>query len=587
MCDKYASSVSAWLVHHTHNTLSITALIPMLAGLMLAAPSDAARHIEVHRVTRLGQEFAQTLDQNLTHASANRSATPLRQSGRQTVMQVTLPTQTGTQTLLLEDNQGMLPPSTNTKGVRMLQGKLQGNSRSWARITRTSDGVHGLVWDGADLQVIEPSSALSSGTIARADADTVMFKLSDTTVDLGSEYCGSDPVLSPTLTANASSPSGLATYQALADEISADFAETGLPNVRLEMQIVADAEFRARYVSDDAAREALLVRLNNIDGIFSAQVGLEVTATGLQIYNSNPAALSNSTDAGALLSSLGQWRNSSALMSSYAVTHLFTGRDLDGDTLGIAYIGNVCSSRYGVSLSESRDRGAWIDSLVAAHELGHQLGAVHDGTGACSSTPAQGFLMDANINGSSTFSDCSKNTLLATMQYAACLVPVGDPDLIIPGSTPLQAITGSTLSWALVVQNIGTGSATSTHVRVTLPTGVTGTSATVPGGSCLTGTSNIECWFSGVDTYGSQQIDIELATPVAGTYALNATVDVNNDADVTNNATQFALTVQDNPDASPTTGNAAASTSSGGGGSFGLWLLFGLWWLQRRRSLQH
>ena len=170
----------------------------------------------------------------------------------------------------------------------------------------------------------------------------------------------------------------------------------------------------------------IFVASNNIDGIFNGQLGLEIQASNVQIYDRDPSLLGASNDAGALLNSLGQLRNSSAEMGTYAVTHLFTGRDLDGDTLGIAYIGNVCNTHYGVGLSEVRDRGAWIDSLVAAHELGHQLGAVHDGTGACGSSPSQGFLMDAYINGNSAFSQCSKDLIKATMQNAACLVPIGD-----------------------------------------------------------------------------------------------------------------------------------------------------------------
>ena len=45
-----------------------------------------------------------------------------------------------------------------------------------------------------------------------------------------------------------------------------------------------------------------------------------------------------------------------ALSSQMAlgITHLMTGRDLDGDTVGIAYIGSVCQGASASSLSEGR-----------------------------------------------------------------------------------------------------------------------------------------------------------------------------------------------------------------------------------------
>ncbi|MGD9843467.1 MAG: M12 family metallo-peptidase [Steroidobacteraceae bacterium] len=331
----------------------------------------------------------------------------------------------------LQDNQQLLeslPGSITTP--RLLRGQLQDNDRSWIRLTHTNDGTHGLIWDGSELYVVEPSNSVRSALTAAAgqpSTDTVIFRLSDTEIDLGTEYCGSDDA--DTQSTATGTPTGLATYQTLTDELQDQPHTTGTPTLRLEMQVLADAAFRAQFASDQEALDAVLVRMNNIDGIFSDQLSLQVQATDIQIYANDPRQLGNSNNASTLLTALGQLRNSSALMRSYAITHLFTGRDLDGDTMGIAYIGKVCNSRYGVSLSEIRNRGAWIDSLVAAHELGHQLGAVHDGTEACASTAASGHLMDASINGSSIFSLCSQDSIRATINVAACLVPINSVDL--------------------------------------------------------------------------------------------------------------------------------------------------------------
>ncbi len=404
---------------------SISCLIKSAAGWLAAlvlvlphiAASAEAHRIHIHRIASFQPDSVEIDRKSAGSATGNHTTGTheLHVFGKQLRYS-------------LQDNQKILDTlPANTRHPQMLQGKLDGNDHSWIRLTRTDTGTHGLIWDGSEMYVVEPGNSIKSELSEAAGqpvSDTVIFRMSDTSVDLGQDYCGSDK--SSVQTGQATVPNGLATYQSLTGDLADQAASNNTATLRLEMQVLADAAFRAEFNSDQEAMDALMVRMNNIDGIFNGQLGLEIQASNVQIYDRDPSLLGSSNDAGTLLNSLGQLRNSSAEMGTYAVTHLFTGRDLDGDTLGIAYIGNVCNTHYGVGLSEVRDRGAWIDSLVAAHELGHQLGAVHDGTGACGSSPSQGFLMDAYINGNSAFSQCNKDLIKATMQNAACLVPIGD-----------------------------------------------------------------------------------------------------------------------------------------------------------------
>ena len=54
--------------------------------------------------------------------------------------------------------------------------------------------------------------------------------------------------------------------------------------------------------------------------------------------------------------------------------HLFTGKDLSGSVVGIAYIGGVCK-RYSYGLTQSYST---LTAKIFAHEIGHNLGASHD-----------------------------------------------------------------------------------------------------------------------------------------------------------------------------------------------------------------
>src|SRR6185436_6187026 len=97
--------------------------------------------------------------------------------------------------------------------------------------------------------------------------------------------------------------------------------------------------------------------------------------------------------------------------------HLMTGKNLDGDTIGIAFVDALCDEHSGVSLSDS-ELGTFFSALVMAHEVGHNFGARHDGVpGVCAATP-QDFLMAPVINGSTAFSACSLNSMAASIAAA-------------------------------------------------------------------------------------------------------------------------------------------------------------------------
>lgn len=557
---------------------------PALLLSVLSSPANAADHtLRIYRYSAFNSVSAVSTNKAATTASGDisRGRTQVNVNGKRL-------------TLNLQDNTRLIDhlPQADSE-LAVLSGSLEGKTGSWVRMTKTSEGTHGLIWDGAELYVVEPSNTVRNALAASLpdpESAAVIFKLSDTTLDLGTEYCGSE------LHSNTeASHTGLATYQALTTELSEQLtSSSGTPTLRLEMQALGDAAFRAQYDSDQTALEAILVRLNNVDGIFTAQMGLEVQATDVQIYGADPGSLSQSTDAGTLLSSLGQLRKNNPVMGTYGATHLFTGRDLDGDTLGIAYIGNICGARYGASLSEIRNRGAWIDSLVAAHELGHQLGAVHDGTGACGGTPAQSYLMGAQINGSSELSQCSRESIFATMQYAACLVPVGAPDVSLSvNSAPPQAEPNTSFHWSLPIRNLGTGAADRPSVHITVPASLVVESSAIAGGSCVTLNNadggTVDCMFDSLAANEIRMLDLVLRADNAGSYQVSADVATAGDDNLLNNNAIYYLTIGNSDIA---VGNAASSaepagSNSGGGAISALWLLALSALAGRRHLRQH
>ncbi|XP_013396343.1 A disintegrin and metalloproteinase with thrombospondin motifs adt-1-like [Lingula anatina] len=112
----------------------------------------------------------------------------------------------------------------------------------------------------------------------------------------------------------------------------------------------------------------------------------------------------------------------------------FTMRELasnafDTAVAGVAPVAGICSRSSSCSIVESH--GGFTSFITAAHELGHNLGASHDGSGTNTACPASnGNIMAPTSGGSDPssgyyFSDCSIAEFKKTLRGACCLVDEG------------------------------------------------------------------------------------------------------------------------------------------------------------------
>ncbi|HLA71242.1 MAG TPA: M12 family metallo-peptidase [Steroidobacteraceae bacterium] len=317
--------------------------------------------------------------------------------------------------LQLSTNQ-RLTQFTDGSSLQLYKGTLEGVPGSWARIS-VHDGLpRGMIWDGRELFIVDAAAeAVNYGA-----AGTVMFKLSDAVLERGVSFTG-DAVETPRNPAAA--------YGAMIGELRArtQALQAGVATEGVEISILGDATYLARFASEAEARDAILTRLNNVDGIFSSQVGVELQVVSVNIAGELTAGLSATTDPSALLEELGQLRQQSPALVDTGLTHLFTGRQLDGDTAGIAYTLALCSQRFAASLATAHNSAA-LDALITAHEIGHVFGAPHDGTQQCESTPQNQYIMTPTLTTSVTsFSQCSLDQINAVIDSYACVVALPPP----------------------------------------------------------------------------------------------------------------------------------------------------------------
>ncbi|MDQ2642035.1 MAG: M12 family metallo-peptidase [Pseudomonadota bacterium] len=303
------------------------------------------------------------------------------------------------------------------------RGKVGNIADSWAALTRIGERWTGIWYDGGDFYGVDSAGALADASEQAAAMDprqVLVYRLRDAMWE------------TPALENDTLPPpqNGAQLVRGMQNGLTA--LRFGEP-ARLSVAVVGDV-LLARQ-DGDALETNLLARLNLIDGLFSSQLGVHIEAASVTLFTRHAdEPFGRTTEASDLLEEIADWRATDTTQRAAGLTHVFTGRNLSGRTVGMAYINALCSRRYSTSLSQATASTTFA-ALIAAHEIGHVFGAPHDGeTGsACATTPTD-FLMAPRINGSQQFSQCSLEQVAPRIEAAACLSPlqsgggVFDPD---------------------------------------------------------------------------------------------------------------------------------------------------------------
>ena len=311
--------------------------------------------------------------------------------------------------------------------IKPYRGNVTGMTGSWVRLTQTQDGWRGIVSDGHELYAVESASTVEKASIQSlsdggngSSSTTAIYRLADAIIPDGAAYCGTetDENLIGGTTGHATASQAFASI--VKDLSMKDTVTTATR--QLVVGVVADHTF-ADNIGTDPETE-VVARMNIVDGIWGTQVGIAIVLGPVTVLTDTTDTFSSTTTPTDLLAEVADYRAKAAASDGSALTHLMTGRILDGNIVGISYLGAVCDGNYSSSLSAnitSTTEGA----LITAHELGHSFNAVHDGVpGVCASTP-QTYLMAPAINFSNQFSSCSLTSIATKAATASCVQAVG------------------------------------------------------------------------------------------------------------------------------------------------------------------
>ena len=240
---------------------------------------------------------------------------------------------------------------------------------------------------------------------------------------------------------------------------------TGLCKIT-DVGIASDRSMVNKYGSAALVEEHNISVMNMVAGFYrNAQIGTGYLAfriraqyVSLNIASDPLRPAYNGRDADSLLVNFSQWAVQTGFSTTPDLLQLWTARDFgkyvgpgpadyNYGVIGLAYLNAVCKPNIKFQILEAYTGLAGMSlGILAAHEIGHNFGAVHDGDGNAESNSA--FIMASSLNPNVT--EFSNTSLLAMTNYTntvSCLQSCSG--VIIPqfNASPPALCTGGNVTF--------------------------------------------------------------------------------------------------------------------------------------------
>lgn len=175
----------------------------------------------------------------------------------------------------------------------------------------------------------------------------------------------------------------------------------------IEVVLVADNRAYEKMKRDLSKLRQRVFEMVNFVNMAYKPLKTFIALVALEVW-SNKDLISVTNPAGENLDAFMKWRNSDLVKrTKHDNAHLISGIDFEGATVGLAFIGTLCSGHSVGVVQDHNDRAIAVGATLA-HEMGHNLGMSHDDSSACACS-GDSCIMSAALswNIPRTFSSCS------------------------------------------------------------------------------------------------------------------------------------------------------------------------------------
>ncbi|XP_028976432.2 disintegrin and metalloproteinase domain-containing protein 9-like isoform X1 [Esox lucius] len=211
-----------------------------------------------------------------------------------------------------------------------------------------------------------------------------------------------------------------------------------LPQTRyIELVLVVDyLRYTYKKSNETAVSEEMVELANLLDGYYK-QLNVRVVLVGLEIFKiRDPFNVTDSPEN--VLGNFVKWRQTNLLprvRNDDAQLIVGLPGPYSGGILGMAFVGTVCSASSAGGINVFSDNNLTYVSTVVAHEMGHNLGMIHDVYPSCTCQgPGGTCIMNTNVTGSTVFSSCSASNFesLVLGGGGVCLLNPATSTLTVP-----------------------------------------------------------------------------------------------------------------------------------------------------------
>ncbi len=220
----------------------------------------------------------------------------------------------------------------------------------------------------------------------------------------------------------------------------------------LEIALANDLLMFNKYGSVTAVENHNMTVINNVETNYDFEFNDDLQFSIVEIYvaiNAQTDPWTSSTDPGALLNDFTGW-GPNGFSNVHDIASLWTARNFNGSTIGLAWLNSVCGSlRYHVL--EDFSNNQQLLRVLQAHEMGHNFNANHDAEGS-------NFIMAPSVSNTNNWSTASINAINAKINQISCLAPCGSsaPPIANFSGNPISGCAPMTVNFTDLSQNTPT-----------------------------------------------------------------------------------------------------------------------------------